>query len=235
VGPEVDPASDSDIDPERRRYRLQLLKHHVWDRRYFRDTVSARHCFEPIGENTWELVHPRLVDILPADFRWAAEFLSDGDFGHRDPDNEEQVAETFAQCISAWKTAEILSMDDLLEHVVKKIRAAQPWWDLWNVMAFACSVYQSDVSLQAHDDLKEMFSDYIADLFFVYLDDNYLSGTFTTRLKQLPELERDVLTKRVAQLEARSQPQQNLGVVLLQTDDEMGDEMSHDMDLYTAS
>ncbi|KAJ4993892.1 hypothetical protein SVAN01_00369 [Stagonosporopsis vannaccii] len=227
VGPEVDPASDSDIDPERRRHRLQLPKHHVWDRHYFRNTVSARNFFTPIGESTWELVHPRLVDILPADFRWAAEFLSDGDFGHRDPNEEEQVAETFAQCLSAWKTAETLNMDDLLEHIVKKLRAAQPWWDLWNVMAFACSIYQSDVSLQAHSDLKALFSEYIADLFFVYLEDDCLSGTFLTRLKQLPKLERDVLAKRIARLEARPQLQQDGAFVPPEADDDMSDNMDH--------
>ncbi|KAH6616305.1 hypothetical protein C7974DRAFT_42200 [Boeremia exigua] len=201
VGPEVDPTSDSNIDPERRKYKLQLLKHHLWDRHYFRDKISARNYFEPIGDNTWELVHPRLTDIQPEDFRWAAEFLSDGDFGIREPENEEQVAEAFAQCMSAWNTAELLSMDDLLEHISVKISAARPWWDLWNVMAFACSIYQSDLALQAHDELKALFSEYIADLFHIYLDDDYLSSTFLTRLKQLPELERDILTKRVARLE----------------------------------
>lgn len=229
----MDPASNSDVDPERRRFRLQLLKHSVWDRRYFRDAVSARNYFEPIGENTWELIHPRLIDILPADFRWAAEFLSDGDFGHRDPDDEDQVAETFAQCISAWKTAEILSMDDLMEHIVQKIRAAQPWWDLWNVMAFACSIYQSEVTLQAHNDLKALFSEYIAELYFIYLEDDHLSGTFLTRLKQLPELERDVLVKRIARLGAHQQLQHDRGLVLPEADVGMGDDMGDDMDLYT--
>ncbi|KAJ8111282.1 hypothetical protein OPT61_g6091 [Boeremia exigua] len=212
VGPEVDPASSSDIDPHRRKYKLQLMKNHVWDRPYFRDTLSARNYFEPIGDNTWELVHPRLADISPEDFTWAAEFLSDGDFGHREPEDEEQVAESFAQCISAWRTAELLSMDDLLEHIVEKMRGTQAWWDLWSVMAFACSIYQSEVPLQAHRELKTLFSEYIADLFFVYIEDHALSGAFLTRLKQLPELERDVLMKRVSQLEARPQLQQDDGL-----------------------
>ncbi|KAF1932644.1 uncharacterized protein M421DRAFT_89018 [Didymella exigua CBS 183.55] len=208
VGPEIDPANGSDIDPQRRKYKLQLLKQHVWDRPYFRDALSARNYIGPIGENTWELVHPRLVDISPEDFRWAAEYLSGGDFGHREPETEEEVKDTFAQCMSARRTAELLNMDDLLEHIVDKIRAFQPWWDLWNVMAFAVSIYQSEVSLQAHDDLKELFTGYIADLFYIYIEDDHISTTFTDRLKQLPELERDVLKKRFAQLEHRLQPQE---------------------------
>jgi hypothetical protein len=207
VGPETDPTNNSDIDPQRRKYKLQLLKHHVWDRPYFRDTLSARNYIEPIGDNTWELVHPRLVDIAPEDFRWAAEYLSDGDFGHREPETEEEAADTFAQCVSAWRTAELLDMDDLLEHIVDKIRSSKPWWDLLNVMAFTVSIYQSEVSLQAHDDLKALFSEYIADLFYVYLEDDHLSSNFTDRLKQLPELERDILRNRMTQLERRVQPQ----------------------------
>lgn len=208
VGPEADPDSDPDIDPQRRRYKLQLQKSHVWDRPYFRNTLSARNYFEPIGENAWELVHPRLPDILPDDFRMVAEFLSDGDFGPRDPEEEEQVAETFAQCISAWRTAELLSMDDLLEHIVGKIRATQPWWDMFNVMAFACSMYQSQISLQAHDDMKTLLSGYIAEHWFIYAEDDNLSSHFFTRLKQLPELERDIFAKRVAQLDRHLQPEE---------------------------
>lgn len=224
VGPEVDPASNNDVDPQRRRHKLQLLKYHIWERPYFRDALSGRNYFEPIGDHTWELVHPRLVDISPEDFRMVAEFLSDGDFGIRDPETEEQVAETFAECMAAWKTAELLSMDDLLDRIVEKIRATRPWWDLWNVMAFACSIYQSDVPLQAHDELKALFSGYIADLFHIYLGDDHLNDTFLARLRQLPELERDVLTKRVVQLEGRPQPQE--GEAVPQED------VDNDMDLY---
>lgn len=210
IGPEIDPAEDPNVDPQRRRYKLLLLKHHIWERSYFRDTLSGRNYIEPVGVNTWELVHPRLIDISPEDFRWVAEFLSDGDFGIKDPEDEEQVAETFAECMSAWRTAEVLSMDDLLEHIVDKLRTAQPLWDLWNVFAFACSIYQNEVSLQAHDKMKTLFSEYIADLFYIYLEDDHLSSTFLTRLKQLPELERDVLMKRVVQLNRRLSPQEEV-------------------------
>jgi hypothetical protein len=226
VGPEMDSTNDSDIDPLRRRHKFQLLKHHLWDKPYFRDALSGRNYIEPIGDKTWELVHPRLIDIAPEDFRWVAEYLSDGDFGHREPETEEETADTFAQCMSAWRTAELLDMDDLLDHIVDKIRASQPWWDLWNVMAFAVSIYQSEVALQAHEELKALFSDYIAELFYIYLEDDHLSGTFTARLKQLPELERHVMKKRVAQLERRAQPGEEEDAVI-----EAGQE--DNMDLYS--
>ncbi|KAF3038723.1 hypothetical protein E8E11_003799 [Didymella keratinophila] len=226
VGPEMDPTNDSDIDPLRRRYKFQLLKHNLWDKPYLRNTLSAKNYIEPIGDNTWELVHPRLVDIAPEDFRWAAEYLSDGDFGHREPETEEEVADSFAQCMSAWRTAELLDMDDMLDHIVDKIRASQPWWDLWNVMAFTVSIYQSEVALQAHDELKALFSEYIAELFYIYLEDDHLSSTFTARLKQLPELERDVLKKRSAQLKRRAQPGEGEDVMV-------EEEQEDNMDLYS--
>lgn len=150
VGPELDLTTDPSVDPQRRRYKLQLMKHNIWDRTYFRDTLSGSNYFEPVGDNTWELVHPRLAEILPEDFRLAAEFLSDSSFGIRDPETEEQVAEAFVECITAWKTAELLSMDDLLEHVVEKVRSARPWCDPFNVMLFACFIYTNDVPLKAH-------------------------------------------------------------------------------------
>ncbi|KAF2633938.1 hypothetical protein BU25DRAFT_381815 [Macroventuria anomochaeta] len=218
VGPEVDPATDTNIDPQRRRHKLQLLKHYIWERPYFRDALSGRNYFEPTGDNTWELVHPRLVDISSEDFRMVAEFLLDGDFGIRDPEDEEQVAETFAECMSAWKTAELLSMDDLLEHIVDKIRAARPWWDMWNVMAFACSIYESDITLQAHKDMKAMLSESIAELYDIYIEDDHLRSQFLARLKQLPQLRRDVHAEIVAQVDRRLQPQD--------------EEVENDMDLY---
>lgn len=205
VGQEADPASDNDIDPHRRRYKFQLLKNHVWNRPYFRgDTLSGRNYISPVGENTWELIHPQLLNISPDDFRYIAEFLSDDDFGLREPQDEEQVMELFAQCISAWDAAEKLGMDDLLDHIVEKIRATSGTWDLWDVMAFACMVYESDIPLNAHDELRDLFCEYIADLFFVYLEDEHLAGTFLTRLKRLPELERGILAKRIALLETRA-------------------------------
>lgn len=204
IGPEVDPASDRHIDRERRRYKFQLMKKHVWDRNYFRDFMSARNHFNPIGDNTWELVHPELDKISPEDFTFVAEFLSDGSFGIRDPDDPEQFAEFFAQCMSTWRAAEKLGMDDLLNHIVEKVYAAHEeryLWDLWNPVVFACSIYRSDIALDAHTELKALLSEFIAEYFHAYLDDDYTSGILLTQLKQLPDMERDIMRKRADRLE----------------------------------
>lgn len=211
----------------RKQHRFQLLKLCVWDRRCFRDTVSARNYFTPVGENTWELQHPRLSEIDPEDFKLVAEFLSNGYFGHKHPDDEEQVANTFAECISTWRTAELLSMDDLLDHIVDKIRATRPWWDMVSVMAFACSVYQSEIPLQAHVEIKTMLSEYIAEWYDIYIEDDHLRSEFMTRLRQLPDLKKHVLAKILSQLDQREEPHGEQAVP--QGEEEVG----NNMDLYS--
>lgn len=203
VGPEVE--GDSSVDPERKQHKFQLVKSHIWDRACFRDTVSARNYFTPVGDNTWELRHPRLAEIDSEDFALVAEFLSDGDFGHRNPEGQDQVGNTFAECISAWRTAELLSLDDLLDHIVGKVRATRPWWDMVSVMAFACSVYQSEVPLEAHVEMKAMLSEYIAESYDIYIEDDHLRGEFMARLRQLPDLKKHVLAAVLAQLDRRVQ------------------------------
>lgn len=206
VGPESDPLTDSEVDPQRRRHKLQLMKQHVWNRPYFQgDRLSGRNYISPAGEKTWELTHPQLVNISPQDFRYAAEFLSDGDFGLREAEEEDQISESFAQCMSAWDVADKLGMDDLLNHIVEKIRAMRGMWDLWDVMEFACLIDENEISLNAHDELKGEFCEYIAEVFYVYLEDEDLSGSFLTRLKEHPGLEQGILVKRTEILEARSQ------------------------------
>ncbi|KAG9202743.1 hypothetical protein G6514_003995 [Epicoccum nigrum] len=204
VGPEVDPASDKQIDPERRRYKFQLIKHHIWNRTYFQDSLSAKHYFTPIGENTWELTHPELVNISPEDFCFVAEYLSNGRFGYGEPEDQEQFAEFFAQCMSAWRTAEQLKADDLLNHIVEKIHAIHDMrhlWDLWNPVVFTCSIYRADLALDAHTELKALFSEFIAEYYHAYLADDHTSDVLLTSFRQLPKLEKDVLAKRVDLLE----------------------------------
>jgi hypothetical protein len=200
VGPHIDPNDDPDVDPERKQHRFQLLKCHVWDRPYFRNTISARNYFLPIGDNAWELQHPHLTDIHPDDFKLIAEYLTDNDFGHRHPQGEEQVSETFAHCMSAWRTAELLGMDDLLDHIVEKMEATTEDWNMYNVMAFACNLYQPcDYPLDAHDKIKGLLTGYIAEYFFIYIDADDLRAEFLDRLKQSPEFKHDVLIKVAGQ------------------------------------
>lgn len=204
VGPEADPASDNQIDLERRRYKFQVIKQHVWDRPYFRDGISARHYFTPIRENTWELTHPELANMSPDDFCFVAEYLSNGRFGYSEPEDQEQFAEFFAQCMSAWRIAEQLKADDLLNHIVEKIHAVHDMrdsWDLWNPVMFSCSIYQADLQLDAHTELKALFSEFIAEHYHIYLADDHTGGLLLNRFRQLPELEKDVLAKRIDLLE----------------------------------
>ena len=95
-------------------------------------------------------------------------------------------------------------MDDLLNHIVEKIHAvheARHLWDLWSPVVFGSSIYRSDIALDAHTKLKALLSEFIAEYFHAYLDDDYTSGILLTQLRQLPDMERDVLRKRVDRLE----------------------------------
>lgn len=204
VGPRTE--SDPEADPERKQHRFQLLKCHVWGRPYFRDTVSAISYITPTGENAWELTHPKLSNIDPEDFGFAAEYLTDGDFGHRQPDGEAQVAETFAQCMAALEVAQQLNMDDLQEHVIKKIQIAAPW-DMYDAMAFACCVYSSPgVPSEACYQLRDMLSSYIAEHYTIYVRDESLREQFLDRIQQLPELGGDVHVKVAEEHRARCRP-----------------------------
>jgi hypothetical protein len=80
--------------------------------------------------------------------------------------------------------------------------------------------------LEAHNDFKNLLSDFIAEHYDIYIEDDVLRAEFMTRFKQLPELKRDVLKKIVEQSEQR------LG---LQEQEEVAqDEHEHDnMDLYS--
>jgi hypothetical protein len=226
VGPEVRPEDDPDVDPERKQQRFQLMKCHVWERPYFNDALSGRNYFRLVGNNAWELEHPRLADIHPDDFKFVAEYLAGDDFGHRHPEGEEQVSETFAQCISAWRAAELLSMGDLLDHIVEKLRATREDWDLYNVMAFACTLYQtSDYQLEAHEMMKDLLTTYIAEYFFIYFDADDLRTEFSDRLKQSSDFRRDVMIKVAIPPER----QQNYAPA---EDGQADDESDDDMELY---
>lgn len=221
VGPEAeaDPTDDTDIDPERRRHRFQLIKRHVWNRSYFRNTVHAVSYITPIGENTWELTHPKLSNIDPKDFRFAAEYLTDGDFGLRRPDGEEQIQEAFAQCSSAWEVAQQLNMDDLQEHIIEKIQGIAPW-DMYNAFGFALLVYNTDeVSSGACRRLKKMLCAFISEHYAIYLRDEALRDQFLDRVGQLPQLAIDIHRNCASILEERQRPTEQTREMLEQQDD----------------
>jgi hypothetical protein len=153
------------------------------------------------------LSHPALVEIEPDDFIFIAEYLESGGFGHRNPEGEDDVQKAFAEMYSAWVTAEKLGMLDLLDHICDKMERLAPW-DMWDVMVFACHVYKShglDFTAQAR--MKDMLATDIAQNYWIYIEDDHLSTSFIQRLKQLPELERDIYVRRTSALNSQLDPE----------------------------
>ncbi|KAF1842403.1 uncharacterized protein K460DRAFT_359016 [Cucurbitaria berberidis CBS 394.84] len=189
------------VGPEREERTLQ--KNHVWNRPYFRDMRTGILHFAINEAGTWVLSHPGLAEIEPEDFFFVAEYLESGELGHKRPEGESQVHEAFAQNISAWAAAIKLGMTDLLDHIVDKLERLAPW-DMWDIMAFACHVFESSgPSLPAQQRMKDLLATDIAHNFWVYIEDDHLSASFVQRLKDLPELERVIYAKRIAVLKAR--------------------------------
>jgi hypothetical protein len=184
-----------------------IAKQDIWNRVYFRDPVSGRNYFDAKGEKTWELVHPRLPDIQSEAFEYISEYLSsaDADFGIRNPCDEAAAEEAFTQCLVAWKTADLLGMNDLLDCIVAKVRKIEPWWTIWTIMLFARNIYETtDFLLSTHVEMRDILSSYIAEHFFDYMTvGSQLRNEFLKHLRQLPQLERDIYRKRLEVLNAQ--------------------------------
>jgi hypothetical protein len=176
---------------------FMLYKSDVWNKPYFRDDRTGINYFDLNDQDMWVLKHPKFATMVPEDFRFIAEYLGSGDFGHRFPEDDEQIEESFSQCISTWVSAESLGMNDLLDDITEKLEHRISPWPMWDVMAFACYVYgPSRVSLPVHDKMKALLADSMAEHYWVYIEDEHLSGQFLERLRELPELERDIQGRR---------------------------------------
>lgn len=194
------------VGPNREIRTLQ--KKDLWDRPYFQDTRTGTNHFGLNADNTWELRHPQLVNIDSEDFQFVAEYLIDGDFGLRQPENQEQTKEAIAQCVSAWETGEKLGMDDMLEHIAEKIKFLE--WDNEDVLTLAILIYRSSgPSLHAHEVMKDWVSSYLAHHFWVYIKDDTIGEYFRKRMRRLPELERDVFVKRAHSLTTGAEPDED--------------------------
>lgn len=181
----------------------------VWNRPYFRDVRTGIMRFSHNEDGLWILSHPAFADVEPDDFAYIAEYLESGDFGLKRPNGEEEVQEAFAQIISAWITAQKLDMTDLLDHILDKLERLAPW-DMWHVMTFACLTYESQgPCLPAQERLKDMLATDIARNYWIYIEDDHLSASFVQRLKDLPELERDIFIRRTLTLNARLQSEED--------------------------
>ncbi|CAN9116040.1 unnamed protein product [Alternaria alternata] len=187
-----------------------LQKESIWNRPYFRDPRFGVNLFDHNDDGIWNLQHPALVEIDPEDFIFAAEYLESGGFGYRYPQDGGEMEEAFAQCVSAWFTAEKLGMSDMMDHVVEKLEGCiEP--EMQDVLVFAYQVYVSqDTALPSQVRLKDYLAMYIAENWWIYLDDDNLSSDFIEKLKRLPELERDIYERRLPALrECLSGDQEN--------------------------
>lgn len=172
----------------------------VWSRPYFRDARAGVMHFTLNENKLWELAHPGLSEIEPDAFAFAAEFLESGEFGLKVPVGQSENKEAFAQCMSAWATADTLGMIDMMDHIVDKLKERIEL-DLWDMMVFACRFYEDmDVSLPAHDRLKDFLATYLAKNFWIYIRDDHLSSVFIDRIQALPELEHDIYVRRTLAL-----------------------------------
>ena len=120
--------------------------------------------------NTFEFKQPCLKQMDPEDFILIIEYLESGQFGQQVVENDDDRQRMLAQCGAAWGVAERLGMVDLLEHIVNKLNHAIPW-EPEEVLILAELVYitPAALSLQAHEDMKDMLSNFVARNFDDYI------------------------------------------------------------------
>ncbi|KAF2644991.1 hypothetical protein P280DRAFT_504463 [Massarina eburnea CBS 473.64] len=184
------------VGPERSRFEILSTK--VFSRRYFALTHHGR--MVPKGKEGWTINLPSLSECDPTDFKLAAQYLDDDEFGIRIITDENRD-EAFAECVSAWDIADKLSMEDLLEHICDKMEYVGPWSSA-EVLVFVELVYRTPgTPLDGYARMKDMLTEYIADNYYALMRDNH--AAMTRRLKMFPELERDVMKKVMERAQRR--------------------------------
>jgi hypothetical protein len=107
-----------------------------------------------------------------------------------------------AQLIAAWDVGVQFGMYDLLEHIVPKVEQCMPWHS-FEVLSLAIIVYRVDGTwLDEFERMKDMLTEYMADNFYEMVEE--LRDDFTSRIRKMPELERDVHRKLADRAEARA-------------------------------
>ncbi|KAI4955424.1 hypothetical protein J4E91_001284 [Alternaria rosae] len=187
------------VGPDQEVHMLQ--KSSLWERPYFRDSKQGLLLIDHNDDGMWELKHEALVDIKPDDFTFIAEYLESDGFGHRNPQEGEEMNEAFAQCVAAWITAEKLGMWDMMEHVAEKLKGIEP--EMLEVLVFGRHVYAQDTTSTSQRYLKDYLAVYIAENWWIYFGDDHLRSNFIELLQQFPELEKDVYERRIPVLEER--------------------------------
>jgi hypothetical protein len=178
---------------------FHILKSEVDRREYFANNNLGANCMVKVGKNKWSFQRPCLQNIYPDDFRPVAEYLSTGSFGLRIFEDADQKDKAFADCCSAWRVADDLVMEDLLDYIVKKMEALRPW-GLLETLAFAEVVYRMEgAPLPAYRLMKDALSELVADHYLVYLCE--YPNIFGERMVQIPEFLDDVHRARAKKLE----------------------------------
>jgi hypothetical protein len=178
---------------------FHILKSEVDRREYFANNSLGANCMVKLGKNKWSFQRPCLQNIDPDDFRPVAEYLSTGSFGLQNFENADQKDKAFASCCSAWRVADDLVMEDLLDYVVKKIDKLRPW-GLLETLAFAEVVYMMEgAPLPAYRQMKFALSELVADNYLVYLRE--YPEIFGERMLRIPEFLDDVHHARGMKLE----------------------------------
>ncbi|KAL1610275.1 hypothetical protein SLS60_001940 [Paraconiothyrium brasiliense] len=157
-------------------------------------------CVATMDDGTTRLDLPCLKDFDPVDFRFVAEFLSTGQFGHS-VINERNRDRAIAECAAAWPIADQIVLEDLLDHIIAKVQQARPWQpeEAW---FFALIVYETPgTPLEAYRLMKDMIAKSLADNLFELI--RRLDEDFICRFQKLPELQRDVYRKLVEKAEQR--------------------------------
>lgn len=159
-------------------------------------------CIITAADGTPKLSSPCLRSFPPDDFRFVAEFLSTGTFGLSVlEDDGLSNGLMFAECVAAWKIADRLVIEDLLDLIVVKIQQTLPW-DRDDAWTLAKIVYETEGSpLKAYASMKGLVAEGVADNL---LDLAVTQGEyFVEPLRELPELQRDVYKRLMERAEAK--------------------------------
>ncbi|KAF2444814.1 hypothetical protein P171DRAFT_283875 [Karstenula rhodostoma CBS 690.94] len=155
-------------------------------------------CISTMEDGTLRLDLQCLKDFDPNDFRFVAEFLSTGQFGHSIVDEETREA-VLQECVDAWPIADRIVLEDMLDHIVTKVQQAQLqlWEEAW---VLALLVYETPgTPLGAYKLMKEFLVEMLAANFLEKVYD--YGAVVIDRLRDLPELQRDVYKRLLATAE----------------------------------
>lgn len=165
-------------------------------RPYFRDVQALENEVWVIRRNFY-----RAID--PEKFKWIADFLSTGDFGHRIPteDSErkeltdESKQDIFLECAEAYEVAKEVVMDDLIDLILEKLQSIKPWSPLV-ALSFATIIFQepTDASCrsEAEENILKTFGNYLAKRFWYFNENHYTS--WKERMTRYPGMAREVYT-----------------------------------------